>query len=134
MGAAGRTEGEEKYIRGFVHLRCTVCGEEFGIYLQSFIKEPGKKPRITEIENSLSALQEAVGGYIETVTFAEDCCVVCNEEGRLQGLPYNLTFCGVSFVGTILFIGVLGDEFADLSKEYAEILLGQLERSEQRVL
>ncbi len=102
--------------------------------MKAIIKEPGKKPRITEIENSLSALQEAVGGYIETVTFAEDCCIICNEEGRLQELPYNLTFCRVSFVGTILFIGVLGDEFADLSKEYAEILLGQLERSEQRVL
>ena len=102
--------------------------------MKVIIKEPGKKPRITEIENSLSALQEAVGGYIETVTFAEDCCIICNEEGRLQELPYNLTFCRVSFVGTILFIGVLGDEFADLSKEYAEILLGQLERSEQRVL
>ena len=102
--------------------------------MKAIIKEPGKKPRITEIENRLSALQEAVGGYIETVTFAEDCCIICNEEGRLQELPYNLTFCRVSFVGTILFIGVLGDEFADLSKEYAEILLGQLERSEQRVL
>ena len=98
--------------------------------MKVIIKEPGQRPRVTEIENSLSALQEAVGGYIETVTFAEDCCIICNEEGRLQGLPYNLTFCGVSFVGTIHFVGVLGDEFADLSKEYAEILLGQLERSE----
>ena len=102
--------------------------------MKVIIKEPGQRSRVTEIENSLSALQEAVGGYIETVTFAEDCCIICNEEGRLQELPYNLTFCGVSFVGTILFVGVLGDEFADLSKEYAEILLGQLERSEQRVL
>lgn len=101
--------------------------------MKVIIKEAGKKPRITEIENSLSALQEAVGGYIETVTFAEDCCIICNEEERLQGLPYNLTFCGVSFVGTILFVGVAGDEFTDLSKECAEILVGQLERSEQRV-
>lgn len=102
--------------------------------MKVIIKEPGQRPRVTEIENSLSTLQQAVGGYIETVTLAEDCCIICNEEGRLQGLPYNLTFCGISFVGTILFVGVLGDEFADLSKEYAEILLGQLERSEQRVL
>jgi hypothetical protein len=84
--------------------------------MKAIIKEPGKKPRITEIENNLAALQKAVGGYIETVTFAEDCCIICNEEGRLQGLPYNLTFCGGSFVGTILFIGVAGDEFADLSE------------------
>lgn len=95
--------------------------------MKVIIKEPGQRPRVTEIENSLSALQQAVGGYIETVTLAEDCCVICNEEGRLQGLPYNLTFCGASFVGTILFVGVAGDEFADLSEQQVEILLKQME-------
>ncbi len=95
--------------------------------MKVIIKEPGQRPRVTEIENSLSALQQAVGGYIETVTLAEDCCIICNEEGRLQGLPYNLTFCGVSFVGTILFVGVAGDEFADLSEQQVEILLKQME-------
>ena len=97
-------------------------------------KRPNCKATVIEIENTLEALQKEVGGQIETVTFAEDCCIICNENGRLIGLPYNLTFCGVSFVGTILFVGVAGDEFTDLSKEYAEILLGQLERSEQRVI
>ena len=95
--------------------------------MKVIIKEPGQRPRVTEIENSLSELQQAVGGYIETVTLAEDCCIICNEEGRLQGLPYNLTFCGVSFVGTILFVGVAGDEFADLSEQQVEILLKQME-------
>ena len=84
--------------------------------MKVIIKEPGQRPRVTEIENSLSALQQAVGGYIEMVTLAEDCCIICNEEGRLQGLPYNLTFCGVSFVGTILFVGIAGDEFVGLSE------------------
>ena len=84
--------------------------------MKIIIKEPGQRPRATEIENSLSALQQAVGGYIETLTFTEDCCIICNEEGRLQGLPYNLTFGGIPFVGTILFVGVAGDEFVDLSE------------------
>ena len=91
------------------------------------IKEPGQKPRITEIENNLSALQAAVGGYIETVTLAEDCCIICNEEGRLQGLPYNLTFGGMSFVGTVLFVGVAEDEFADLSERKINFLMQCLE-------
>ena len=95
--------------------------------MKVIIKEPGQRPRVTEIENSLSELQQAVGGYIETVTLAEDCCIICNEEGRLQGLPYNLTFCGVSFVGTILFVGIAGDEFADLSEQQVKILLKQME-------
>ena len=95
--------------------------------MKVIIKEPGQRPRVTEIENSLSTLQQAVGGYIETVTLAEDFCIICNEEGRLQGLPYNLTFCGVSFVGTILFVGIAGDEFADLSEQQVKILLKQME-------
>lgn len=40
--------------------------------MKGIIKEPGQRPRVTKIENSLSALQEAVGGYIETVTLAKD--------------------------------------------------------------
>ena len=53
--------------------------------MKVIIKEPGQRPRVTEIENSLSELQQAVGGYIETVTLAEDCCIICNEEGRFKG-------------------------------------------------
>lgn len=90
----------------------------------------GKRPRckatVMEIENTLEALQKEVGGQIETVTFAEDCCIICNEEGRLLKLPYNLTFCGVSFVGTILFVGVAGDEFTDLNDKQIEIIMKNL--------
>ena len=28
-------------------------------------------------------------------------------------LPYNTTFCGMDFFGTILFAGIHGDDFAD---------------------
>ena len=64
-----------------------------------------------------------MGGYIETVTLAKDCCIICNEEGRLQGLPYNLTFGGISFVGTVLFVGVAGDEFCSLSERKTNFLM-----------
>lgn len=32
--------------------------------MKAIIKKPGEKPRVIEIENELSALQEAVDGYI----------------------------------------------------------------------
>ena len=54
--------------------------------------EPGKAPEIVEIENSLEALQEQVGGYIETLTFARDAALIVDEEGKLKGKPYNFTF------------------------------------------
>ena len=38
---------------------------------------------------SLEQLQKAVGGYIETVTIDNGNILIVNEEGKLQGLPYN---------------------------------------------
>ncbi len=94
--------------------------------MKVIVKQPGKEPEVAEIENTLPALQRAVGGYIETVTLATDCCIICNEEGRLEGLPYNLTFCGISFVGPILVVGVDGDEFTSLDDRQIDLLLQQL--------
>lgn len=81
-------------------------------------KRPGCPPRSVWVSNSLENLQRNVGGLIETYTFAADMCVICNEEGRLLGLPYNCTIAGVDFVGDILLVGVKGEEFADLPISY----------------
>lgn len=40
-------------------------------------KAPGCAPEIRDIPNTLEELQAAVGGYIETVTVAEDCVIIC---------------------------------------------------------
>ena len=40
--------------------------------MKVIIKQPGKEPEVAEIENTLPALQQVVGGYIETVTLAAD--------------------------------------------------------------
>lgn len=77
-------------------------------------KDPGEPARMVEIENTLEELQAQVGGYIEAVTFATDAAVICNEEGRLLGLPDNCTIFGVGFVGTVLLVGVDGEDFASL--------------------
>lgn len=36
-----------------------------------------------DLPNTLKALQQAVGGYIEVVPLNEQLCVICNEEGQL---------------------------------------------------
>ena len=86
-------------------------------------KAPGCAPEPRDIPNTLEELQAAVGGYIEAVTFASDAVVICNEDGRLQGLPHNCTFLGVDFVGPILIAGRSGDEFADLDPDTMGLLL-----------
>lgn len=82
------------------------------------MKVARKKPRepwdFIEIENTLEALQAEVGGHIETITLFSDACFIVNEKGRINGLPYNVKLCGLQLFGTVLFVGVNGDEFCDV--------------------
>lgn len=77
-------------------------------------KKPGCDPELIEVENTLEALQREVEGYIEVVSISTDAAVICNEEGRLRGLPYNCRFLGINFVGTVLIVGANGEEFCDV--------------------
>lgn len=90
-------------------------------------KAPNEAPIILEMKNTLEELQEVVGGYIETVSIASDACIICNEEGRLKGMPFNCKLLGIEFVGPILIVGVDGDEFTDLYKPeaVAHMLFGE---------
>lgn len=91
------------------------------------IKHPGEEPYLEPLfDNTLEAFQNAVGGYIETVTFAQDAAIICNEEGRLMGLAHNCTVLGVDFCGTILVAGVEGDEFASLKVAHIPKILHML--------
>ena len=52
--------------------------------------EPGEAPRRLELSHSLEEMQKAVGGFIQILyPFGEPVALVCNEEGKLLGLPAN---------------------------------------------
>lgn len=52
--------------------------------------EPGKLARAAKITATLEGMQAVVGGDIEPFyPFEEQVCIVCNEEGKLIGLPLN---------------------------------------------
>ena len=56
---------------------------------------PGQQPQQVEIDNDLKALQQAVGGSIDAVyPFADPVAIICNDEGKLMGLPLNRA-CGM---------------------------------------
>ena len=58
--------------------------------IKVLIVEPMEKSRIAEIGSDLTSMQEVVGGYIEQfMPFDEDIAIVCNEQGKLEGLPLN---------------------------------------------
>jgi len=80
------------------------------------------------IPNTLKALQETVGGYIETVTLDNGVVLICNEEGRVHDMPYNFTLRRIRGVvtvqnaifGTVIACGADGDEFADIPIDFNE--------------
>ena len=52
--------------------------------------EPGKLARVADIDSSLEGMQKTVNGWIEAVyPFEEEVCIICNEEGKLNGMPLN---------------------------------------------
>ena len=52
--------------------------------------EPGEAPRRLELNHSLEEMQKAVGGSVQILyPFGEPVALVCNEEGKLLGLPLN---------------------------------------------
>lgn len=66
--------------------------------------EPGAPVAFTELSNELAPMQELVGGYIEIVGITDDgLCLVCNEEGKIDGLPPNRAFSGLG--GSDLIVG-----------------------------
>jgi hypothetical protein len=92
--------------------------------MKIFLKAPGQTPQQIVTLNDLHHLQELVGGYIETVTLFEDLCIICDEEGRLKEKPFNCEIFGIDFVGTILIVGVDGEEFTDVPAAARQALSG----------
>lgn len=82
--------------------------------MKVILKEPGFPAYLADIPNELEDLQEYVGGYIEAHTLGRDLVVICNEEGRIDGLAPNCTVCGVDFVGPVIMCSPKGDEFSDI--------------------
>lgn len=85
--------------------------------MRVLIMEPGKPWQTAEVENTLEALQNAVGGYIETLTVnagTEPLVLIMDEEGHLEGKPYNMTIGGARLFGTLLLCGKDRDEFTDV--------------------
>ena len=88
---------------------------------------PGQYPKQVKISNSLESLQKEVGGTITaTYPFADPVAIVCNDEGKLLGLPMNRALRdehGQTYdviAGTFLVVGLGEEDFASLSPELAQ--------------
>lgn len=58
--------------------------------IKVLLVEPEKYPKEIVIDDSLEAMQEVVGGDIEEyMPYDDDVAIICNEEGKMRGLPLN---------------------------------------------
>lgn len=76
---------------------------------------------IVNVENDLHALQEAVGGRIETVGLKNGGVMIVDEEGMLKQYPHNdlaSYISGRHIYGTALIVGVDDEDFDDVPEQY----------------
>lgn len=95
--------------------------------LDALLVKPNEYPQKVTIGAELKDLQEAVGGTITaTYPFTDPVAIVCNDEGKLQGLPMNRALRdehGQTYdvvAGNFLVVGLGKEDFASLSPELAQ--------------
>lgn len=91
------------------------------------VVEPMKPPTVQEIDSSLESMQKIVGGDIEAVyPFDDPVAIVCNEEGKMLGLPMNRAMTDESGVpydivcGTFFVVGIGDEDFTSLTEQQIE--------------
>jgi len=90
--------------------------------------QPGKLAKTVEIDASLEGMQRAVGGgLIEAVyPFDEEVCLVCNEEGKINGMRPNRALYGEDhemidiICGPAFICDCSGENFGSLSDAQLE--------------
>lgn len=101
------------------------------------VVEPEKVPYVKEIDPGLQSLQAEVEGWIQAVyPFDDPVALICNEEGKLMGLPLNRALRddnGAIYdivAGTFLITGLSEDNFASLTPEQVKKYERQFRRPE----
>ena len=80
--------------------------------------QPGKYPEERRIPNTLQECQKLVGGWIEQTPLDDNCCAICNEEGKILHLPLNRPYVeGDVFAGAFFVCGLEDGEFVSLTDE-----------------
>ena len=89
--------------------------------LRVVVKEPGKIAEVRDVPNTLEALQELVGGFIEPIHLANKVIALVNEDGKHLGLQPNLGIPGDVLMGPVVLVGDGGEEFTDVPRFMQEL-------------
>ena len=88
--------------------------------------EPGKEPYMQEISGTLESLQYEVGGDIQAIYPYKDIAIICADEGKLMGMPFNRALRDEDghiydvLVGKFLIVGLGEEDFTSLPDKLIE--------------
>ncbi len=95
--------------------------------IEVLLVKPGEFPQRVQIGTELETLQAMVGGDIQVVYPYDDAAgIVCNEEGKLSGLPLNRALRDEDgqvydvLAGDFLVVGLTEEDFGSLTSEQME--------------
>lgn len=97
--------------------------------LQVLLIRTMEAPKVVEIKDELSEMQKLVGGYIqEIMPFDDEVALICNEEGKINGMPLNRAIHDeegeiMDIIAGDFFLcsaPVMSETFESLSKEQME--------------
>lgn len=126
-------EYENKYLQDKIYEREeNQMSEEKQEKITVLVVEPMAEPYTKEIDNTLESLQKEVGGLIQaTYPYDDLIAIVCNDEGKINGLELNrAVYDGERnmldiIAGTFLVVGLSEDNFAtlpdDMTAKYKEM-------------
>lgn len=95
-------------------------------YIRVMYKSPGKPAEVREIENTLQAFQQLVGGHIEAIAITDDIFAYIHDEGKLAKLAPNFVIPAKSggydiVCGPAVFVRA-GDEESETSLTLTDII------------
>ena len=109
--------------------------------IKVILVQEGKLAKSVSIENKLEAMQELVGGQIEEyMPFVDDIAIICNEEGKMCGLPLNRAIYAedtnemIEIIAGDFFIAyapIDSEKFESLPKELEEKYLKKFKKPEK---
>lgn len=100
--------------------------------VKAVIVKPMEKPYVELIDTDLRSLQKIVGGYIEFMAISSNSAIICNEEGKLNGLPGNRKICNDIIAGTFIVVAINENgEIVSLDDNEANYYLNMFENIEK---
>lgn len=138
--AASAEEAEEKVRQGYYNSEYVLDADNFtqvefktgegweigleGSKINVLLVRPEEFPRPFQVGTEVEDLQAAVGGNIRLVCpFEAPVVIICNEEGKLNGLPLNRALRDEDgrmydiLAGDFLVVGLSWDDFGSLTPE-----------------